>query len=109
MASEGQGDSKEQGQSDPRRLILPYVNTGMRIYKGRTTRELGIYAPGVIVVGLSALAFMSGAFGAGILVGIVAVPLILLGLALDIKMSRAWYHSPEGAIQEYLSYRRLKR
>ena len=109
MASEN-GDGKGQNHSnDPRRLILPYVNTGMRVYKGRTTRELGIYVPGAIVAGLAAFALISDQIATGILIGLVAVPLILGGLALDIKMSRAWYHSPEGIVREFLSHRRLRR
>lgn len=107
-------DTKEGGdgqsdRDDPRRLILPYVNTGMRIYKNKTTRELGIYLPAVVVIGLAALAIMGGSIGTGAIIGMVAVPLLVAALYLDMKMSRAWYYSPEGVVQEFISYRKLKR
>jgi hypothetical protein len=110
MSTENQeGENDQSDHGDPRRLILPYVNTGMRIYKNRTTRELGIYVPAAIVIGLATLAIISGSTVIGIFIGMIAVPLLMAALALDLKMSRAWYHSPEGVIQEFVSYRRLKR
>lgn len=110
MASDSQeGGDDQTSRDDPRRLILPYVNTGMRIYKNKTTRELGIYLPPIVVIAFAVLAIMGGSIGTGILIGMAAVPLIIAALYLDMKMSRAWYYSPEGVIQEFVSYRKLKR
>lgn len=109
-ASEGTGNNV-----DDRQLILPYINTNRKIFPSiqgkeeKTAREAAVYMPaGVAFIG-AGMAFFSGLFKIAAISGVVAFGLFAVGLYVHVKMSRAWYLTPDGMLKEYISYRFLRR
>ena len=114
--SEQESDTDEDTTSevDDRRMILPYVNTDTRIIPGfhgiepKTVREGVVYVPAGIAIIAAGLALWFGAFIATFLLLALSLPLLGVGVHLNVMMSRAWYLTPDGVLKEYLSYRFLK-
>lgn len=116
MSDEKSDVNKEAADGvDDRRMILPYVNTQTRLIPGiqgmepKTAREGVVYVPAGLALVAAGLAFSFSAFMVGFILITLSLPLLAVGVHLNVMMSRAWYLTPDGVLREYLSYRFLKR
>jgi hypothetical protein len=102
-------DNSTEPDQDRRQLILPHVDTSISM-RGKTLREWMAYLPAFVGLCASVIAYLVGAFAvSGALLAISAIGLMIIGVQLESELSDAWYLTPRGAVEEHLSYRRLKR
>jgi hypothetical protein len=101
--------SADRPDQDRRQLILPHIDTSISI-RGKTMREWLGYLPAGIGLGAAVIALLLGqATVAGVLVAISATALVFLGVYIESELAEAWYLTPRGVVDDYLSYRRLQR
>ncbi|WP_248911023.1 VirB4 family type IV secretion system protein [Halocatena marina] len=102
-------NSTDRPEQDSRQLILPQVDTSMSI-RGKTMREWTAYIPAAVGITAALFAFLLGAHTvAGGLLAVSATLLVVFGIHIEEELSEAWYLTPRGLAEDYLSYRRLKR
>jgi hypothetical protein len=106
MSDDSPDDRPDQ---DRRQLILPHVDTSTS-FRGKTVREWVAYLPAFIGLSATVLAVLLDALTiAGICLAISATVLVFIGVHIESELAEAWYLTPRGVVDDYLSYRRLQR
>jgi hypothetical protein len=106
MSDDSADDRPDQ---DRRQLILPHVDTSSS-FRGKTVREWVGYMPAFLGLCATVIAILLEALTvAGICLAISATVLVFIGVHIESELAEAWYLTPRGVVDDYLSYRRLQR
>lgn len=94
-------------ESDPSKLILPYVDSSMKVYQGLNVEELALFLP----VGVLAVATFAAFLFVGRLIGYLGLVAALgaLSAAKWAVSSTEWYEVPRERVRNRLAYRSIRR
>lgn len=105
-ANAGQAGDEAEGRV-PTGLILEYVDSTMKVYKGRNLEELVLYVPAGLLGAAAALALLLVGRMTGY--ALAAVAIAVFSVARWADTSTEWYEVPRERVRNRIGYRALRR